>query len=77
MILRCLGVTLFIIVSSGSVAASTAPKPSPPPRAETSRPCTVGNFKGVMLAGSSVCVRVSGFVRYEAATGRATPGARN
>lgn len=76
MIRCCVALVTIVVFSSGSIAASTPPRANPPPRTETSRPCTIGSFKGVMLPGSTVCVKVGGFVRYQAATGGAIPVAR-
>lgn len=68
-ILRSLaGLATFLALTSATLAATPdAQKPSKS-RTEASRSCTIGSFKGVMLPGSTVCVRVSGFVRYETAT---------
>lgn len=68
-ILRSLaGLAAILALGSASLAATPGPRTSPPSRTEASRTCTIGSFKGVRLPGSTVCVRVSGFVRYETGT---------
>lgn len=46
-----------------------SPLPPAHPAPEKARTCTIGSFTGVMLPGTSVCAKVSGFVRVDAVTG--------
>ena len=46
-----------------------SPLPPAHPAPGKARTCTIGSFTGVMLPGTSVCAKVSGFVRVDAVTG--------
>ncbi len=48
-----------------------APKPGRP-SAAAGRACHVGSFTGVMMPGSTVCVKIGGFVRAETGSGGAS-----
>ena len=71
------GLTALLALTNAGLAATSQAKTSAPARKEAARPCTIGSFKGTMLPGSNVCVRVGGFVRYETGTTISGPsGAR-
>ncbi len=63
---------LFSLCPGIALAAAPAKTPTAG-RTESARSCTIGSFRGVLLPGSSVCVRVSGFVRYDWNSGAADP----
>lgn len=63
---------LFGLWPAITLAAAPAKAPSTS-RPEPARSCTIGSFKGVLLPGSNVCVRVSGFVRYDWNSGATDP----
>lgn len=54
---------------AGAAPAAQAQVRSAPP-AEAARRCTIGSFEGVLIPGTQVCTRISGFVRVEIRSGR-------
>lgn len=67
---------LAVVAASSGAALAAGPRPGPgrpAPQAEVARRCTIGSFEGVLIPGTQVCTRVSGFVRVETRIGRRGP----
>jgi hypothetical protein len=59
--MRILSVPLTLALSLTSVAAAELPTMrAPPPKAAVK--CQIGDMKGVMLPGTSVCLKMGGYV---------------
>ncbi len=62
------GMAFVFAAGAGAGAAELPTMRSPPPK--HARPCRVGGMEGYYLAGSNVCVRVSGYVSAGVAAGK-------
>jgi hypothetical protein len=59
--MRSLFVPLILALSLAPLAAAELPTMrAPPPKAAVK--CQIGDMKGVMLPGTSVCLKMSGYV---------------